>query len=538
MINEHISIDQYIWKCENEHNSLNEYMMSKYDIQSSLNAYWPTLNIQSAIELFVYHIHNKNKIIVFGDYDVDGICGSVIISKFLNFYNANYEIIIPNRFINGYGLNMNFIESLENVNLLITIDNGSTAINEIALARSKNIDVIIIDHHTLKHEIPNANFIINPKLWNIKYIYDLCGTGITFVFLVEVLKYYKKNNMPLFTELYDLLDLVAVATVCDVVSLQYLNRSLVANGLKLIRSFKSYWSQLLLENISEINAKTLGFNVGPYINAAGRFGNSNVAYEFLYTNNRATQISLLAKLFTYNENRKTIENEIMNNIYESLHTNTHNVYINVLKDCPEGILGILAARIKDIVNKPVILFTNVNNDCYKSSARSYEYFHIGKCIQAAEHLIITGGGHQMAGGLTIHSKNYDKFCNFVYEYYEKHNDIHNYKYKTFVAYISLQALESVYNDICQFEPFGVGFERPIFCFSNVNIQFIKYINNKHALFSVFDDLYMYKTTFIVFNIARTKFMPMINIKKCHIIGHIQKYQKNYNIEFISCILIV
>jgi single-stranded-DNA-specific exonuclease len=529
------------WRCVAAcKDSLASTLQQYYCSRVSVKDYWPECLYQKllpGIRLLLQHIKQKNKIIVFGDYDVDGICASVLISKFLNTYTCNVVTVIPNRITNGYGLSQQFIEQLHDTKLLITLDNGTTAIHEVQLARDKNIDVIILDHHLPTDQLPNANFIFNPKCYELytscAHIEHLCATGVTFVFILEVQKYLQSKGITI-KKMHCMLDLVALATVCDVMPAIGLNRSLLYHGIKLLQSRSSNWSKLLV-NTANVNTETLGFSIGPYINAAGRFADANTAYQFLYTDDHNEQVKLLGKLVHYNERRKQLEQEILDNI--TVHDNDA-VYVHLAEDWPEGIVGVIAARLKDKLNKPVIVLTRVGNN-YKGSARSTTNLHIGNCVQAAKHLIVSGGGHAMAAGLTVHESNVHALKLFVNEYYAR--NCHAIKEtKTFYTYLSVYALTrgNAFEQISVFEPFGVQHEKPLFCFCNVTMQFQHTINGKHALFKISDSYNGCSVSCMLFNYSRSAFVEILSAcpVHCHIIGSISQYNNRLSISVVDIVM--
>lgn len=344
-------------------------------------------------------IKDATKILIVGDYDVDGVCGSLLLYKFLEYMGKDIILHLPNRFRDGYGLNKNIIDQYE-YDLLITVDNGTVNIDEINYAKSKNKKILIIDHHNPEEKLPNADQIINPKIDNIIYSY-LCGTGLVYVLIKNF-----NSSFPV----DDYLDIVALATYCDIVPVVDYNHYIAKFGLEKLKN-NPYFALKPFLNY-QFDESVFGFYIGPYINACGRLGDPKEAWDYLYNGQN------LYKLLDYNKKRKEIELEWKNKLSSYLDTRINIFDIYTGTNIPEGIIGILAARVKK--QKPVFVLTKIN-DIYKCSARS-DNCNLGNFISQLNKIIIKGGGHHQAGGFTLAVDKYEEFIKFI-KIYEKSNTL-------------------------------------------------------------------------------------------------------------------
>jgi len=374
------------------------------------------------LETISRHIKNKNKICIFGDYDVDGATSSGIMSKYLEQLNIDHFVFIPDRQKDGYGPSVKTFTNIinKNVNLIIALDCGTTSFEAIEYARSKNIDVVVIDHHKSQETFPAANAIINPNRTDeTGDYYYLCAAGVLFIFLVGLNKilrenYYFNKTKVQEPNLLDLLDLVMMGTVCDVVPLMDLNRAFVYQGLK-VASKRHNLGLKTLVDYSKIKKKLstyeVGYVLGPKINAGGRIGKSELGYNLLTTNNAETAYLISSELESLNLKRKDIEKKIVEEAISIAEKYNDEPIVFLSKnDWHEGLIGIVASRLKDHFNKPSFIISQKGEDC-KGSARSIFGFDAGMAITKCKQLnIITkGGGHPMAGGFSLKSDKLEIF---------------------------------------------------------------------------------------------------------------------------------
>ena len=434
-------------------------------------------DMNKAIDRVYECIKKRETIGIFGDYDVDGASSAALLVKYFLSISQSIETYVPDRKKEGYGPNVNAFNHLisNGSNLIFTVDCGTLSYEPINIAKDKKIDVIVLDHHKSDTKLPNAYAIVNPNRYDddSKLNY-LCAAGVCFVFLVALNNklrkenWFKLNKIPE-PNILELLDLVALATVCDVVPLIKLNRALVKQGLAVLKKRKNLGLKTLYDlcNIkSKPTTYDLGFALGPRINAGGRVGKSSHGMNLLISQNPEKAYKIALDLEKYNTERKSIESILSKEIFFKA-KNYHNHSVLVLSgiNWHEGVIGIIASRVKEKYNKPTILIS-IENNIGKGSARSIFGFDIGSQIIKAVQLGILkrGGGHNMAGGFTIEKKNIDKFRDFLIMNFENSKidnfDNFNLYLDSIIAPSAIN--ENFYNDIEILEPFGSGNNEPKF----------------------------------------------------------------------------
>ena len=339
-------------------------------------------------------INKKEKLGIFGDYDVDGATSTALLGNYFSELNLEYETYIPDRRKEGYGPTIDSFQELinKNVKLIFTVDCGTLSFDAINFAKQNNVDVIVLDHHQSEVNLPNAYSIVNPnRLDDKSNLQYLCAAGVSFMFLVSLNRelrnkdWFIKHN---FKEpnLINYLDLVSLGTVCDVVPLVGLNRAIVKQGLKVLKSKKNLGLKTLLD-ICRIETNPsiyhLGYLIGPRINAGGRVGKCSHGANLLLNKDPKSSFKLASELDQYNKDRQILEKDLLNKILNETKVFTKDpVLILSGKNWHEGVIGIVAARLKDKFNKPVILIS-LDGDIGKASARSIVGFDIGAIIISA-----------------------------------------------------------------------------------------------------------------------------------------------------------
>ena len=407
-------------------------------------------DMKKGIERCIEALKNNEKIGIIADYDVDGSTSASILFKFLKNYNASIVLKIPNRLEDGYGPNLNLMREMlsKSVDLLFTLDCGTTANNVIDNSEFKKIDVVVIDHHLSEFELPKVHSIINPNRFDDESDFkQMAAVGVTFLFLMALRKELREHDTINQKEpnLLSYLDLVALGTVCDVVDLQKYNRLFVMKGLELIHQRHHKGISKLIDN-SKLNSspssQDLGFIVGPQINAASRIDDSSLASKLLITNDVEQIETISRKLFLLNEKRKLIERQILEEATKQANTQKYSKYILVYgENWHQGVLGIVASKLLDQLNKPVIVISFLNSNGV-GSARSIQGIDLGNIILNAKQnkIILEGGGHAMAAGLKIDYKKLNSFKKFLEESFEK------FEKKLFEKIINYDLIISV-NDI-------------------------------------------------------------------------------------------
>ena len=446
------------------------------------------------LETISRHIKNKNKICIFGDYDVDGATSSGIMSKYLEQLNIDHFVFIPDRQKDGYGPSVKTFTNItnKNVNLIIALDCGTTSFEAIKYARSKNIDVVVIDHHKSQETFPTANAIINPnRIDETGDYYYLCAAGVLFIFLVGLNKILRENyyfNKAKVQEpnLLDLLDLVMMGTVCDVVPLMDLNRAFVYQGLK-VASKRYNLGLKTLVDYSKIKKKLstyeVGYVLGPKINAGGRIGKSELGYNLLTTNNAETAYLISSELESLNLKRKDIEKKIVEEAIGISEKNNDEPIVFLSKnDWHEGLIGIVASRLKDHFNKPSFIISQKGDDC-KGSARSIFGFDVGMAITKCKQLnIITkGGGHPMAGGFSLKSDKLEIFKSELIKLFLKLKKNKDNNIIEIDSYLESSAInDELIEKLNHLEPYGSGNREPIFGFEKFKVSKVIETNNNHV----------------------------------------------------------
>ena len=383
------------------------------------------LGMSGAVELMKNSINNNEKILIVGDYDVDGVISTYVLYTAISKCGGNVSFHIPDRIKEGYGINESIIRkaSADNVDIIITCDNGIAAIEQVKLAKELGLKVIITDHHDVpfieeneerKYVVPDADFVINPKQENCNYKFDkICGAGVAYKF-IECL--YEEFNISK-EELYDLLQYVAIATVCDVVDLTSENRIIVKEGLKRINNTSNIGLRALFKEtgLEEkiITVYTLGFVIGPSINASGRLEQAEWALKMLLSDNEIEAKELAEKLNDLNKERQELTKEGLEEAIEIIEKNNmtkDKVLVVYLEDVHESIAGIIAGRVREKYNLPTIILTKAH-DGAKGSGRSIEEYNMFEELLKCKDLLGKFGGHPMAAGMSIPNENIDEFRN-------------------------------------------------------------------------------------------------------------------------------
>ena len=446
------------------------------------NIFLNNSDFQQSIDLVVSSINNKEKICVLGDYDVDGSAATSLFVRFFENINHPFYYYIPDREKDGYGATKKLFQKLilEKPKLIIMVDCGSTSNEAVDFLNDNKIKSLIIDHHEINNPFPKANSIINPKKDNGYREFDyLCATTLSYFFLDLLIKKIKSQ-----IKISNYLIYVLLATVCDVMPLRKLNRIITINALKnfdITQNLALNTLFTLNNKKNKININDLGYLIGPILNAGGRLGKSNYATEFLSSNNHEIITNRLNDLIKLNNKRKEIETLILNDIdFKKIEEENKDVIIYYNPNINEGLIGIIAARLKDYFNKPSIVITASNN-ILKGSARSIYNYNIGRSIKNSldKNIIIGGGGHNMAAGFTLNKDNLKNFENYILQDFsnsDAFND-HIFSYESEVS--SLAFNQDFYNDIKKLEPFGTGNSMPTFLFKELKVIKTTILNNKH-----------------------------------------------------------
>jgi single-stranded-DNA-specific exonuclease len=506
-----------------------------------LNNYSCLKDVYKAIEIIEDYIKKNKKIMVFGDYDVDGVMSCVILCKTLLDMNANVDFYIPLRETDGFGLNKNIVKKIydEKIDLIICCDNGMAAIEEIGYAKKLGIKVIIIDHHESsldnndKEILPGADAIINPKQESCDYYFKfLCAASICYKFSNE---FYLKRNLKIPE---DFIIFASIATLCDVVLLLKENRTITKIGINKINSRKLKnpgLLSLIKENkISEenLNARDISFVIGPCINACGRLDSACSAVKLLLTDDVDEAKKLSKYIFNLNSKRKKITNDIYSKFlleFDKTNNDIKNILIIYDSNTPESISGIVAGRLKEKFNRPVIFLTNtLNENIIKASCRSVENYNIFNELSNYKDLFLKFGGHAMAAGFSIYKKDLDYLrSNLEKNYIFNNKDFIN-EIKIDIEIKNIDEINfELYKKIKRLEPFGNGNPEPLFILKSAHINKINFFKNNFTVLEII--LKNKKIKGICFENRETLDRISKN-RKADIAFSLELYQKNIQIR--------
>ncbi len=511
-IDDNISLGGNLWQVASVDERLAEILVQKYglpiliakiialrgitsdDVANFLDPKISTLmpdphvlkDMQKAAERIADAIIENQKIAIIGDYDVDGATSTSVMKLFLRSIGVEPDIHIPDR-DEGYGPSKQAVDDFKNkgTNLLLTLDCGTTAFEPLEYATSLGIDVVVLDHHEAEVKLPKIYALVNPKRLDESDDYPslkfMAAVGVVFMTVVAVNRSLRQrgfyNNDRPEPDLKRWLDLVALGTVCDVVPLKGINRAYVSQGLKVMANRSNIGLKVLMDkaNLSDIpNAFHLGYVLGPRINACGRVGDADMGNQLLCCNNDYQAELLVDKLNEFNLKRKDIENHVLLSAIEQVEGTPQEYPIAFVygKDWHQGVIGIVAGRLKERYNVPSFVMS-IEADEVKGSARSISQVDLGALIIAAKEkgILTKGGGHIMAAGFSLEEEKIEEFKKFVGEYV--------------IAKIGDEAITPVLNidavldvgganlELADYleklEPFGAGNTEPILMLKNVKI---------------------------------------------------------------------
>ena len=425
-------------------------------------------DMKRAVERINNAIENEEKILVYGDYDADGITSTVLLVETLVSLGADVSSYIPNRFEEGYGPNKDAFSKIikSGIGLIITVDNGIAGVDEVELANSLGCDVIITDHHKIQDEIPKAYAVIHPEHPEGQYPFGkLAGVGVAFKLAHALLEIY-----PDF-----LLDLVAIGTVADMVSLTDENRIFVKQGIELLNEDPRIGIKMLLElsNITtNIDEQTIGFYIAPKLNSIGRMDSAKVGLSFLMAEDASVAKSLAEQIEEYNVQRKEVTENIVKDVIETIENNDikNKSVIMVSGDYHEGVLGIVASNIAEKYQRPVLIMNN-KEGILKGSARSVFEFNIYTAINKIGDKFIAYGGHTLAAGFSFDEQNFKEIektlCN-EFDEYKNNNELKSTKNIDIVSSLEEVSYQFL-NSLEVLKPFGMDFEKPNILLENAKV---------------------------------------------------------------------
>ncbi|MDH4944901.1 single-stranded-DNA-specific exonuclease RecJ [Sulfurimonas sp. C5] len=455
-------------------------LLSRFDGEDKKLSHIPNpallFNGEKAAKRIAEAILTNQKIVLVGDYDVDGVSSTAIMVDFFRQIPYPLEAIIPNRFTDGYGVSPKILERVD-ADLVLTVDNGITAIEAAEICKERGIDLIITDHHTPSENLPDAYAIVDPKLPQCQYPFkEICGAQLAWLILALV-----KRELDLKIDMRQFLDILAIAIIADVMPLIDINRTLVKEGLRYMMHSSRPSSIIIRDflNKSQISSEDIGFMIAPRINSAGRLEDASIALEFYTAENTSKayhQFELLGKL---NELRKETEAKTTQMALEQVNSDD-KVIVVASEGWHEGVVGIVASRLVDRYSKPAIVLS-IEGENAKGSARSIGNVDIYALIKENEHLLTKFGGHKMAAGLGLKSELIDTFRDAI------NTSAVSIPREDFIPQESLSGIlstDEIDNEILDlldsFEPFGEANSRPSFLLENAEVVSIKLLGADKA----------------------------------------------------------
>ena len=500
---------------------------------SDLHSPFLMKDMKRAVTRIGQSLKDRQKIVIYGDYDVDGITGTAILFNFLEDLGGDCAYFIPEREKEGYGLNLDAIKLLKErgTGLLITVDCGIGDFEEVSFAHDQGMDVIITDHHEVPDRLPPAYAILNPKQKDCPFPFrELAGVGIAFNLIIALRSYLRDsghfvNDAP--PNLKECLDLVSLGTVADMVPLVDENRIFVKYGLKLLTEGSRVGIKALKEvsGLKDVPITTahIGFRLGPRINAPGRIDRAEEGLRLLITKDPGEAESLAKSLEVKNSRRQQMENEIVREIKERIETDEKfrekKILVLSSRNWHPGVIGICASRIVEEYYRPTVLIA-LDGEKGKGSARSIEAFHLYNGLKGCESLLEGFGGHKHAAGLTILSEKIEEFEKALEEIASQ-----NLLDENLIPRISIDAAinlkevtENLIDDLDRLAPFGYSNPEPTFCSYDLNRYSSMVVGNGHLKMKIKEDGIFYDA--IGFNMAnhfspsdqtiRLAFVPQFN----------------------------
>lgn len=452
-------------------------------------------DMERAAERICEAVKNKEKIVVYGDYDVDGITSTALMYDFLRSLGADAEYYIPDRYDEGYGINIMAVNRLikNGARLMVTVDCGITAIGEVEFAALQGMDVIITDHHTCKERIPTAaKAVVNPKRDDEYPFKELAGVGVAFKLMLAVAL---KSGLSATEYFNKYIDLAAIGTVADVVPLVEENRIITDKGVRAIQKTNRSGIKALLDkgkiSPESVNAGTIAFYISPRLNASGRLGKADLSVSLLLSDDPDEAEKIADELDGLNRERQLTEQKIWNEATEIIENDPNftkkRVIVLAKEGWHQGVIGIVASRLCEKYYKPCILISH-SNGIGKGSGRSTEGLDLFEALSACEEELTMFGGHKVAAGLTINTSELDKFTEKINKYAEEHMTEEDFVPKVKIDCAISEKAVTLENAkmLRRLEPFGVGNEKPVFALHNAEIVYISAIGNenKHLKMSV------------------------------------------------------
>jgi single-stranded-DNA-specific exonuclease len=491
-------------------------------------------DMEKAIKRISHAVLIKEPIGIIGDYDVDGLVSASILFRYLRPY-CPVTVKIPDRFNDGYGPNLRFLEEFEqsNINLIITVDCGSNSVD--LISKKNDLDIIIFDHHqTDQLDIGFAN--VNPNRDDDKSgLNYLAAAGVVFLAIISLNRELRNRdffkNSPSDWDLLQFVPLVAMATIADVVPLRKLNRALVKQGLKLYERYSNYGINSILgqkSSKSDISYQDIGYLIGPMINAGGRMGQSHLGFELLTSDSASIANQITDELRALNEARKSKEQYCLELAIQEYENNLKKDAIIALElDALHiGVIGLISSRLTNIYHKTSCVMTSLpdDRDILIGSARSWGDVNIGSLVNDAlsNNILITGGGHKMAAGFKLHRKNLPLFRDFLAETRLDTGRIEGKIIKADGLLMASAVTNELVKKIVNLGPYGNSFEEPLFIFPGHRISELTALKNEHLKLKIVDSsgFKINAISFRSFDLPLGQFLRENQNRKIHFLGRL------------------
>ena len=483
---------------------INKFLYPKLE---DLNDPYLFKGMDKAVDRIIKAVDNKEKITIYGDYDVDGITSITVLKKFLDEIGAHVDYYLPNRLSEGYGLNNKALETIKarGTQLLITVDCGISAFNEIEYAKSIGFDVIVTDHHECPEVLPEAIAVIDAKCPDNTYPFNsLAGVGVSFKVVQAICM---KLNKPA-EDYLKYLDIVCLGTVADIVPLIEENRVIVKYGLEYIKNTKNVGLRALIETsgYNSIDSSAISFGLAPRINACGRMGQAELALDMLLTENAEEAMKIAEHLQVMNRERQEVEKVIMEDAIKIIEENklyNDNVIVVGDENWHHGVIGIVASKITETYYKPSVLIC-FEGDEGKGSGRSVDGFDLHEALSACGDKLLKYGGHEMAIGLTLKKEEFQNFRKAMIDFSkdklpEDLMPVVKYDAEISTKDISKATIES----LKLLEPYGEANNSPTFVYKNVKVDSVRTLSNdKHLKLNIKDGNCVFNA--IAFNMGDKK----------------------------------
>lgn len=448
-------------------------------------------DMEIAVNRIIKAINNQEKVIIYGDYDVDGITSITVLKKFLADRGLEVDSYIPNRLDEGYGLNKNAIDYIvsKGYDLMITVDCGISGNEEIDYANTLGLETIVTDHHEPTETLPKALAIVDAKRKDNKYPFNqLAGVGVVFKLIQAISQVYKLEEK----EYLKYLDIVCVGTISDIVPLVDENRVITKLGLKLVEVTKNVGLKSLLATIGykKVDSSAISFGVAPRINACGRMGHEQDALQLFLTDNVVEAVKISQKLNEYNKQRQDIEKKIFEEVLTKIENGEKDKPCIVLaeKNWHHGVIGIVSSKVTEMYYKPSILICLENGEG-KGSGRSIQGFDLHEALTKCSNHVDRFGGHSMAIGISVSEDNFEAFKSEFEDYVSNTNineliPVIKVDEEVFAKDININAV----NELNALEPFGEANKMPIFMYRNLRINSIRALSDgKHLKLTLKDE---------------------------------------------------